>query len=236
MFNRNKIAPIEEGTEEVQEKGVGEGNIVSDNNASNGVPLEVRQSSAESTRSLAISHADREDETVQHNADGATHSPKPSTNGFLKRRSSYLLNNEKILQDLSSTADSCASHRKESLDVYAILETELEGNEQKQEEKRVEPSDDGRESNGNDKDFERSSTESNGMCKCEDPNQTLLQYFAKLSSSSDIHDCLDLEHLKSLLHDGASVNTSDRFGQTLLHEVSRTWAVDVAEFFVQQGQ
>ena len=32
------------------------------------------------------------------------------------------------------------------------------------------------------------------------------------------------------------MNTSDRFGQTLLHEVSRTWGVDVAQFFIEQGK
>ena len=69
-----------------------------------------------------------------------------------------------------------------------------------------------------------------------DPNQALLQYFAKLSSSPDVEDSLDLEHIQSLLHEGASVNTSDRFGQTLLHEVSRSWGVDVAQFFIEQGK
>lgn len=69
-----------------------------------------------------------------------------------------------------------------------------------------------------------------------DPNQALLQYFAKLSSSPDVEDSLDLEHIQSLLHEGASVNSSDRFGQTLLHEVSRSWGVDVAQFFIEQGK
>ncbi|KAL9983949.1 hypothetical protein ACROYT_G006198 [Oculina patagonica] len=68
-----------------------------------------------------------------------------------------------------------------------------------------------------------------------DPNQALLQYFTRLSSSPDMEDSLDLEHIKSLLHEGAPVNTSDRFGQTLLHEVSRNWGTDVAQFFIEQG-
>lgn len=68
-----------------------------------------------------------------------------------------------------------------------------------------------------------------------DPNQALLQYFAKLSSSPDVDDSLDLEHVQSLLRDGASVNTCDRFGQTLLHEVSKTWGTDVAQFFIEKG-
>lgn len=74
------------------------------------------------------------------------------------------------------------------------------------------------------------------MSSRQDPNHALLQYFAKLSSSDDVDDSLDLEHIQSLLREGASVNASDRFGQTLLHEVSRTWGVDVAQFLVEQGK
>ena len=70
----------------------------------------------------------------------------------------------------------------------------------------------------------------------QDPNQALLQYFAKLSSSPDLEESLDLDHIKSLLREGASVNACDRFGQTLLHEVSKTWGTDVARFFIEQGK
>lgn len=69
-----------------------------------------------------------------------------------------------------------------------------------------------------------------------DPNHALLQYFARLSSSPDVDDSLDLDHIQSLLQEGASVNTCDRFGQTLLHEVSRTWGTDVAQFLIEQGK
>ena len=69
-----------------------------------------------------------------------------------------------------------------------------------------------------------------------DPNYALLQYIVKLSSSADVDDSLDLEHIQSLLREGASVNTCDRFGQTLLHEVSKTWGTDVAQFFIDQGK
>ena len=88
--------------------------------------------------------------------------------------------------------------------------------------------------NGEDQ-SENQANETDGLKKSEDSNQALLQYFGKLSSSNDCDDCLNLEHIKSLLSEGASVNTSDRFGQTLLHEVSRTWGIDVAQFVVEQG-
>ena len=80
------------------------------------------------------------------------------------------------------------------------------------------------------------SRRSSGTPSRQDPNQALLQYFAKLSSSVDLDDPLDFNYIQSLLHEGASVNTSDRFGQTLLHEVSRTWGLDVAQYFIDQGR
>ena len=92
----------------------------------------------------------------------------------------------------------------------------------------------GSDENGNH--YMQSENESVGHKKQEDPNQALLQYFVKLSSYSDDDDSLDLKHIQSLLQQGASVNTSDRFGQTLLHEVSRTWGVDVAQFFIEPGR
>lgn len=67
-------------------------------------------------------------------------------------------------------------------------------------------------------------------------NQTLLQYFAKLSGSLEVDDALDFGYIQSLLNDGASVNASDRYGQTLLHEVSRTWGIEVAKFLIDQGK
>ena len=70
----------------------------------------------------------------------------------------------------------------------------------------------------------------------QDPNQGLLKYVAKLSSSPNLEDSLDLEYIKSLIREGASVNTCDRFGQTLLHEVSKTWGIEVAQFFIEQGR
>ena len=80
------------------------------------------------------------------------------------------------------------------------------------------------------------SRRSSGTPSRQGPNQALLQYFAKLTRSVDVDDPLDLKYIQSLLHKGASINSSDRFGQTLLHEVSRTWGVDVAQFFVDQGK
>ena len=65
--------------------------------------------------------------------------------------------------------------------------------------------------------------------------RALLHYFAKITSSSQIDVALDLEHMQSLLKEGALVNESDDFGQTVLHEVSRVWGIDVAQFLVKEG-
>ena len=79
-------------------------------------------------------------------------------------------------------------------------------------------------------------TEFKGDKKPTDQNQALLHHFINLSGADGVEDSLDLEQISSLLRAGASVNTCDRFGQALLHEVSRTWGVDVAQFFIEQGK
>ena len=160
--------------------------------------------------------------------------PPTAPGGSMKRRNSNLVNREKMLQKINATSDdACALKIKESTGVYAtILDFVNEGNEKNEGENRNTgaQSELGEEGSG----FEENANDDE-IKKPEDPNQALLQYFAKLSSSADVDDSLDLEHIQSLLHEGASVNTSDRFGQTLLHEVARSWGVDVAQFFIEQG-
>jgi len=156
----------------------------------------------------------------------------------MKRRNSNLANCEKMLQEINASArDANAMTRKENSVPYeAILELACEVSEENEGEGGAkEPSENGEEGSGHLSKL-NDLNRPDGIKKPEDPNQALLVYFAKLSSSPDVDDSLDLEHIKSLLHAGASVNTSDRFGQTLLHEVSRTWGTDVAQFFVNQGK
>ena len=156
--------------------------------------------------------------------------------GLMKRRNSNLANCEKMLQEMNAfTSDtSPARKRKESVGAYeAILEFADEVNEENDKEN----SEKAQSCHGNDpSENQTNEHEPDGVKKPEDPNHALLQYFATLSSSVGVDDSLDLEHIQSLLHEGASVNTSDRFGQTLLHEVSRTWGVDVAQFFIEKGK
>lgn len=63
-------------------------------------------------------------------------------------------------------------------------------------------------------------------------NKTLLIYFAKLARSQNEGDELDLDFIESLVNNGANINTTDRFGQTVFHEVARTWHPDVALFLL----
>lgn len=157
--------------------------------------------------------------------------PPSSPGGLMKRRNSNLANCEKILQEMNSPLKD-ASRRKRG-ESEAILEFAEEVYEDNEEESRTRAqSDPGEEGSCNQED----QSEFDGHKKPEDPNQALLQYFAKLSNSVGVEESLDLEHIRSLLRKGASVNTSDRFGQTLLHEVSRTWGVDVAKFFIEEGK
>ncbi|XP_037553950.1 uncharacterized protein LOC119430587 [Nematolebias whitei] len=50
-----------------------------------------------------------------------------------------------------------------------------------------------------------------------------------------MYDSVDLQFLDEVISDGADPNSSDRYGQTVLHEVSRAWSVDVMKFFLARG-
>ncbi|PFX32604.1 transient receptor potential cation channel subfamily V member 3-like [Stylophora pistillata] len=159
--------------------------------------------------------------------------PPSSPSSYSKRRNSDFVYVEKMLKEINASAgaDTSSRSRKESVPAYEpILEFSVDGTTgQNEEENRgQEPSENGEESVGGKK---------NKTCLpvAEEPNQALLKYFVTLSSSSDCDDKLDLGHIQSLLLEGACVNTCDRFSQTLLHEVSRNWGTDVAQFFIDKG-
>uniref|UniRef100_A0A4W6E0C8 Si:ch73-193i2.2 n=1 Tax=Lates calcarifer TaxID=8187 RepID=A0A4W6E0C8_LATCA len=56
-----------------------------------------------------------------------------------------------------------------------------------------------------------------------------------LRGKSSWSSSVDLAFLDQLISDGADPNSSDRFGQTVLHEISRAWSVDVMRFFLDRG-
>ncbi|XP_028398325.1 transient receptor potential cation channel subfamily A member 1-like [Dendronephthya gigantea] len=66
-------------------------------------------------------------------------------------------------------------------------------------------------------------------------NQALLHYLANLANSNDKDDIFDFEFVQSLVRNGADINCMDTNGQTIFHEVARSWNVDVALFLVENG-
>ena len=241
MVSRKRVAPIEDDT--LADKQEGEENNLQEpqtvpNGLASGLPLqfstvEFRHQFTPPNSSL---HQDRNTLSLQSENDNRSRPHSP--NARMKRRNSNLANCEKMLQEISASAGDANAKTREgnSLPYEAILELACEVNEENEGEGGAkEPSENGEEGSGHQSNL-NDLNRPDGIKKPEDPNQALLLYFAKLSSSPDVDDALDLEHIQSLLHAGASVNTSDRFGQTLLHEVSRTWGTDVAQFFIDQGE
>lgn len=67
-------------------------------------------------------------------------------------------------------------------------------------------------------------------------SRALIIYFAKLARASlECEQKLDFEFIEGLLEEGADVNFTDRYGQTVMHEVARIWHVDVARFILENG-
>lgn len=67
-------------------------------------------------------------------------------------------------------------------------------------------------------------------------NRALLQYIATLAGSNEKSDQFNYEFVESLINGGADVNISDQHGQTIFHEVARSWNVDVAKFLLEKGE
>lgn len=58
----------------------------------------------------------------------------------------------------------------------------------------------------------------------------------KLASSGNEDERIDLEFVHSLIKNGASVQTTDRHGQSILHEAARDWDLGIAEFLLANGE
>ncbi|KAL2083200.1 hypothetical protein ACEWY4_020973 [Coilia grayii] len=66
-------------------------------------------------------------------------------------------------------------------------------------------------------------------------NKNLLDHFRVLAARNEDTDEVDLPYLSGVLTDGADPNSADKYGQTVLHEISRAWNVDVMRFFLERG-
>lgn len=67
-------------------------------------------------------------------------------------------------------------------------------------------------------------------------NHALIHYLASLANSNNSDDIFDFDFVESLIENGADVNSTDRNGQTIFHEVARSWNVDVAFFLLEHGK
>lgn len=67
-------------------------------------------------------------------------------------------------------------------------------------------------------------------------NRALLQYIATIANSNSNTDEFNYEFVESLVKGGAEINIGDQYGQTIFHEVARSWNVDVARFLLELGK
>ena len=65
-------------------------------------------------------------------------------------------------------------------------------------------------------------------------SQAIVIYFSRMAKKTS-NEKIDYKFLHSLIRNGAAVNVSDKYGQTVLHEVARNWNVDVAKFLISYG-
>ena len=229
-MSRNKVFPVEgeeknTGENEHLETQVVQGNLQS---------LEVESSQLSASTSTVCSQVqDSSYDVLQNENDSRVQTRQRKFSAASRRRDSNMVNYEKIIKEMNAnSSETLVKKRQDDECAECILEYINEVNEENRgKQGEIAQSDNGEDQSEN----QANGNETDGLKKSEDSNQALLQYFGKLSNSHNCDDCLNLEHIKSLLSEGASVNTSDRFGQTLLHEVSRTWGIDVAQFFVEQG-
>ena len=67
-------------------------------------------------------------------------------------------------------------------------------------------------------------------------NRALLHYMATLAISNSETDKFNYEFVQSLLDGGGNLNEAmDGYGQTIFHEVARSWNLDVARFLLKNG-
>ena len=67
-------------------------------------------------------------------------------------------------------------------------------------------------------------------------NRALLQYGATIANSNSDSDKFNYEFVESLVTGGADINIADQYGQSIFHEVARSWDCDVAKFLLAIGK
>ena len=68
-------------------------------------------------------------------------------------------------------------------------------------------------------------------------NRAMLHYIATLADSNSETDKFNYNFVQSLIDGGAKLNEAvDMYGQTIFHEVARSWNLDVALFLINNGK
>lgn len=67
-------------------------------------------------------------------------------------------------------------------------------------------------------------------------NRALLQYAATIANSNSLSDKFNYEFVESLVKGGADINIADQCGQSIFHEVARSWDCDIAQFLLDIGE
>ena len=66
-------------------------------------------------------------------------------------------------------------------------------------------------------------------------SKELITYFAQLARSKNPTDTIDLKMVDRLIRNGANINITDKYGQTVMHEVAKNWHTDVAKYLIKRG-
>lgn len=73
------------------------------------------------------------------------------------------------------------------------------------------------------------------LCDASTHTKAVMNYFCRLATATVHRENLDYKFLYYLILNGAEINVTDKYGQTVMHEVARNWNTDVLKFLIQFG-
>ena len=62
-------------------------------------------------------------------------------------------------------------------------------------------------------------------------NRNLIEYFARLALTSEDNDNINLEYVETVLQNGADIDCTDKYGQSIFHEVSLESRMSPVRFY-----
>lgn len=63
-------------------------------------------------------------------------------------------------------------------------------------------------------------------------NRNLIEYFARMAQSKNEDECVNLDYILSVLNNGADINCTDKYKQTVLHEVGH---LGQSQYWIESG-